>query len=134
MTAVEAEGSPTGREVRVVLIADDLDAAVRFYGDALGLPIEATWDDDGGGVVFAAGRATLEILSAEHADMVDRVEVGQAQGPGVLRLALEVRDADSTVADLVAAGAERLGGKMTYRYGVRVARERDQSPAYDPDR
>ena len=110
-------------QLRVVLITDDLEATARFYRDALGLPVEATWEQDGGGVVFTAGRATLEILSAEHAEMVDRIEVGKPLGREV-RLALEVPDADTKASELVAAGAELLGGPTDTPWGDRNARVR----------
>ena len=50
------------------------ERALGFYRDVLGLPLVETWEDgDGSGVVLDAGRATPEVLSTSHADMVDRI-------------------------------------------------------------
>jgi catechol 2,3-dioxygenase-like lactoylglutathione lyase family enzyme len=68
------------RQLRLVVTADDYDAAVAFYRDALGLPeLGAFTDPDGRVVILDAGRATLEITDPSHAAYVDRVE-GVARG------------------------------------------------------
>jgi lactoylglutathione lyase len=77
------------RELRVALTVDDYEQALAFCRDALGLPSLAEWE--GGGILLEAGRATLEVLSKEHAEEVDRIEVGAPVG-AALRLALEVDD------------------------------------------
>ena len=45
------------RELRLAVTVDDFDAAVAFY----------------------AGRATLELISVDQAELIDRVEVGSAR-------------------------------------------------------
>lgn len=95
-------------ELRVALTVDDYDEALRFCRDALGLPVVESWDTpDGSGVLLGAGRATLEVLSKEHAESVDRIEVGEPVGSRV-RFALEVDDSAATAQVLGAAGAEVL--------------------------
>ena len=97
-----AGGPPVVRQLRLVVTAEDYDAAVAFYRDALGLPeVGAFADPDGRIVILDAGRATLEIADPPHAAYVDRVEgvdragpVGQADPAGPLvRVAFEVTDA-----------------------------------------
>ena len=61
-------------ELRVVLTADNHEAAVRFYRDVLGLPVIREFD---GGSLLAAGQATVEVLSREAAADVDRIELGK---------------------------------------------------------
>ena len=74
--------SPVG-ELRLALTVEDFDKAVAFYRDTLGLPVEATWDNHGKGIVLSAGRATIELLSTEHAAYLDQIEVGRpAPVPG----------------------------------------------------
>ena len=70
------------------------------------------WSEPAGRVtLLEAGRATLELLDAEHAAAVDSLEVGRRVA-GTVRIALEVDDS-ATVADaLETAGAERLAGPV----------------------
>jgi catechol 2,3-dioxygenase-like lactoylglutathione lyase family enzyme len=104
-------------ELRVVLTADDYEAALRFYRDVLGLPLIRDFPGPGGGgSLLAAGQATIEILARETAAGVDRLEVGKA-GSGGLRLALEVADATALAEELEEAGAKRLGGPVTTPWG-----------------
>jgi catechol 2,3-dioxygenase-like lactoylglutathione lyase family enzyme len=112
-------------ELRVALTAEDYDRTLAFYRDVLGLPLVETWEEAGGrGAVLDAGRATLEVLSASHADLVDRIEVGEPVGARV-RLALEVDDSAETAEKLVAAGAELVGGPVVTPWAHRNVRLRD---------
>jgi lactoylglutathione lyase len=108
------------RELRVAVTVSDLDEAVRFYRDALGLPVMEEWD---GGVVLDAGRATLELLSSEHAELIDRIEVGE-RSAGPVRFALEVDDSEATARKLTAAGAKLLGGPVVTPWSHRNVRLR----------
>jgi catechol 2,3-dioxygenase-like lactoylglutathione lyase family enzyme len=92
--------------LRLVVLADDFDAAVAFYRDAFGLPEEAAYQGPGDArvVILDAGRATLEIVNEAQHRMIDDVEVGRAVAPR-LRVAFEVVDAEGSTAALVAAGA-----------------------------
>jgi predicted enzyme related to lactoylglutathione lyase len=94
-------------QLRLVVEAEDLDAAVAFYRDGLGLPEEAAYDSDGGArvVILHAGRATLELANPVQKRMIDDVEVGHPAA-GHLRVAFEVADASGTTERLVAAGAD----------------------------
>ena len=86
-----AEPGPV-HEMRLVVTADDFDAAIRFYRDVLGLPERASFSSPGGRVVILeAGRATLEIADPSHAEFIDEVEVGQRVA-GHVRVAFEVDD------------------------------------------
>lgn len=93
-------------ELRVALTVDDVDQALRFFREALGLPEVADWSSaQGRCIVLSAGRATIEILDAGHAAHVDEVEVGQRVS-GPVRLAIEVPDSRAAVDRLRGAGAE----------------------------
>ncbi|MDP1878551.1 MAG: VOC family protein [Actinomycetota bacterium] len=92
-------------QLRLVVTVDDLDEAISFYRDALGLPVEASFEADGRRVVILdAGRATLELGDAGHAAYVDEVEVGRRVA-GRIRVAFEVADAGPRTYRLAAAGA-----------------------------
>ena len=97
----------TVRQMRLVVEADDYDAAVRFYRDALGLPEElAVSGPDGAHVtIFDAGRATLELVNAAQHRYIDEQEVGRPVA-GKYRVAFEVPDATDAARRLTDAGAE----------------------------
>lgn len=100
----------TGHQVmqlRVVVEVDDFDAAIAFYRDQLGLPEEFLVDsgDDARVVALQAGRATLELVTAEQRRLIDQLEVGRDVSPRI-RLAFEVADVDTVTSRMVAAGAE----------------------------
>ena len=99
------------QELRVALTVDDFDAALAFYRDTLGLPLLEAWSDDGRVVLLDAGRATLELLDARHAEAVDRIEVGRRVA-GPVRLALEVEDSSAMSEQLQAAGATHIAGPI----------------------
>ncbi len=92
-------------ELRVCVTAADYDEAVRFYRDVLGLrEREAYSSEDGRVSILEAGRATLELLDARHAEFVDEVEVGRRVA-GHIRVALEVDDSTAATRQLEEAGA-----------------------------
>jgi predicted enzyme related to lactoylglutathione lyase len=95
------------RELRLVVTADDYDAAVAFYRDVLGMPVSAEYlsEDQGRVVILEAGVATLEIGDRPHAAYVDEVEVGR-QVAGHVRLALRVDDAQDATDAAERAGTE----------------------------
>jgi lactoylglutathione lyase len=122
--AAEAAGANPVRELRVALTVADYPAAVAFYRDALGLPVRLAWDEpEGSGTILDAGRATLELLSTDQAELIDRVEVGRRVA-GPVRLALEVEDSARTAAGLTAAGAELVAPATETPWGDRNARVR----------
>ena len=103
-----AVSPPAVKQLRLVVTAQDYDAAVAFYRDALGLPVsEAYASEDGRVTILDAGRATLEIADPAQADFIDRVEVGRRVA-GHIRVALEVPDAAEATRRLATAGAEVL--------------------------
>ncbi len=112
-------------ETRIALTVKDFDAAVRFYRDVLGLPALEEWrNPDGSGVVLDAGRATLELISTDQAETIDRIEVG-TRVAGPIRLALRVADSGETQARLVAGGARRVAAPVVTPWGHRNARVAD---------
>ncbi len=93
------------RELRLVVTAEDYDAALAFYRDALGMPErEAYATDDGRVTILEAGRATLEIADPRQAEFIDEVEVGRRVA-GHIRVALEVDDSVAVTEELEVAGA-----------------------------
>lgn len=99
------------RQMRLVVEADDLEAAEAFYRDVLGLEESLVVDSEGGArvVVLEAGRATLELVNPEQRRLIDRLEVGREVSRSI-RVAFEVDDADGFTGRLAAAGAELVAG------------------------
>ncbi|MEU8264643.1 VOC family protein [Micromonospora sp. NPDC048999] len=109
MTAPKDDRPPTVRQLRLVVEADDYEAAVVFFRDVLGLPEQAAYsgDDDARVVILEAGRATLELANPAQKRMIDEVEVGRQVAPR-LRVAFEVDDSRAVTERLVAAGATEV--------------------------
>lgn len=97
---------PTVRQLRLVVQAEDYDAALAFYRDVLGMPEEAAFQGDGGArvTILDAGRATLELSNPAQVRLIDSVEA-DGQPSARLRVALEVDDSEGTTRRLVEAGA-----------------------------
>ena len=100
-------------QLRLVLETVDLDAALAFYRDALGLPELESYQGEGGARVAILGipTATLELANAAQVELIDRVEVGRPVAhpfPLRVRVAFEVVDAAATSTALVDAGATEV--------------------------
>ena len=56
---------PAVLQLRLIVEAEDYDAAVAFYRDTLGLTEQAAFEGEGGArvAILEAGRATLEIAN-----------------------------------------------------------------------
>jgi L-amino acid N-acyltransferase YncA/predicted enzyme related to lactoylglutathione lyase len=111
------------RELRVVVAAEEYDAAVRFYRDVLGLREQAAFAGPGGAevTILDAGRATLEIANPEQRQYIDEIEVGRAVAPPI-RLAFEVDDVAGVAGALLAAGATELAAPRPTPFGSVNAR------------
>lgn len=107
----------TALQLRLVLETDDLDAALAFYRDALGLPVLESYEADGDARVVILGieSATLELANRAQIDFIDDVEVGRPAArayPLTMRVALEVDDARSATDAAVAGGAELVAAPV----------------------
>lgn len=111
----ETDGPATGgqgtppvgiNQLRLVVEVDDLDAAVTFYRDVLGLTEEEAIAGDQGEkvVILQAGRATLELANHAQHRMIDELEIGRPVAPRI-RVAFEVADVREATSAAVAAGA-----------------------------
>ena len=110
------------RELRLVLTVDDLDAAVAFYRDALGLEQLGFFENDGGrGFLLGADRGTLELFDEAQAAAVDAIEVGR-RSAGPVRVAFEVDESDRAAERLVAAAGSQLAEPVDTPWGDRNVR------------
>jgi lactoylglutathione lyase len=105
------------RQLRLVVTADDYEAALRFYRDVLGLPELGAFTGEHGAVtILDAGRATLELTDPAHAEYIDEVEVGRRVA-GHIRVALEVEDVGGVTARLADGGASVLAAPTPTPWG-----------------
>lgn len=96
--------------MRLVLETGELDAAVEFYRDALGLEQLESYDGPDGArvVILAVPSATLELANPAQVRFIDEVEVGRPTSRRyelTVRVAFEVDDAAVATDSLTAAGA-----------------------------
>ncbi|WP_026543100.1 MULTISPECIES: VOC family protein [Micrococcaceae] len=102
---VEPSQKPPVRQLRLVVEADDYQAALAFFRDGLGLTEQAAFEGDGDArvTILDAGRATLEIANRAQVRMIDQVEADGLPS-AKLRIAFEVDDSAATTKELVEAG------------------------------
>src|SRR6266511_4874786 len=94
----------------VGIAVKDLDAALAFYRDALGLEIEAPEDVVSQHVrahFVPVGESKLELLEATSGDSAIAKYV-EKRGPGIHHITLRVDDIDAAVAQLKARGARLI--------------------------
>jgi catechol 2,3-dioxygenase-like lactoylglutathione lyase family enzyme len=107
----DAAAPPPVAQLRLVLETADLDAALAFYRDVLGLRELESYDGPGGArvVILEVPTATLELANPAQVAYIDDVEVGRAVAhpyPLTVRVAFEVPDAVAAARRLADAGAE----------------------------
>lgn len=101
----------TVSQLRLVLETEDLEAALSFYRDVLGLPELESYEAEGGARVAILGipSATLELANPAQVRFIDEVEVGREVAhsyPLTVRVAFEVPDAAEASQRLADGGAE----------------------------
>ncbi|HZG26119.1 MAG TPA: VOC family protein [Chitinophagaceae bacterium] len=97
------------KELRIILTVENLEEAIAFYRDTLGLQVSKEWQEQtGNGIILEAGRASLELIDAKHAETIDEIEVGKRVA-GPVRLALHLgENFGETGKVLEAVGAIKL--------------------------
>ncbi len=98
------------RIAHVAVVTDDLEAALRFWRDGLGLPLEGVRDAPHEGVRVAflpVGDSEIEaVLPVDPESGVARYL--QKRGPGMHHICLEVDDLEGMLAHLQAQGVELI--------------------------
>ena len=112
-------------EMRVALTTGDYERMVRFYREGLGLEPAHLWtNEQGQALIFALGRATLEIFDEGHAASVDQIEAGRRTS-GTIRFALQVPDLQAALDRLVAWGATLVHPPVVTPWGHHNVRVQD---------
>lgn len=94
----------------IAIAVHDMDAAMDFYGDTLGLKVAARRDEPSEGVEIAfltAGQSMVELLSPlSPGNSIGRFL--EKRGEGLHHICLTVSDLDMTISQLRARGAQIL--------------------------
>ena len=98
-------------QFRVALTVSDIEKALSFFRDALGLAVQEEWSTQGRGVVLSIKLATLEILDQEHAAFVDSIEAGRRIS-GQVRFAFEVSNLQEAIVEAKEAGVQFVNGPI----------------------
>jgi methylmalonyl-CoA/ethylmalonyl-CoA epimerase len=94
----------------VAIVVEDLDAALRFWRDALGLPLSKTEENPGENVDIAflpLGESEIELLQPTDPDSGIGKYLAR-KGQGMHHLCVEVDDIDAVIARLVGHGIEMI--------------------------
>lgn len=105
--------------MRVVVRVRDVESAVRFYRDALGLRVTERWSQPGPGAIFDTGRGQIEVYATANG-----AEEPPLPPPTIL---LITSDADAEHVRLSTVGVQVLWGPATTTWGTR------QFAIQDPD-
>lgn len=102
-------------DFRVIFTPSDYDRSIRFYGETLGLPVVASWNDpDDRGTIFRAGPGTIELVA--------RPSIGLPSG---FRLAIAVGDPDALRAEFRRRDVPVVDEPATRPWGYREFRVAD---------
>ncbi len=105
--------------MRVIIRVRDVESAVRFYRDALGLRVTERWARPGPGAIFDTGRGQIQVYASQNG-----AEEPPLPPPTIL---LVTPDADVEHARLASVGVQALWGPATTAWGTR------QFAVQDPD-
>ena len=97
--------------MRVVVRVGDVESAVRFYRDALGLRLAERWDQPAAGAIFDTGRGQIEVYQGGNG-----FDETPAPAPTIM---LVTGDADREYARLASVGVQPLWGPATTSWGTR---------------
>jgi len=109
------------------IVTRDPEAAHRFYGEALGLPLDGEIEIPGHGRVrrYRVGQSTLRIFTPLERPALENSRAGFASQTGIRYLTLYVHNLDELAAGVTAAGFKLTTPVRELRPGVRVAQVED---------
>ena len=109
------------------IVTKDAEMAHRFYGEALGLPLEGEIDIPQYGLVrrYSVGDSTLRVFVPLAEPSAEGSRDGFASQTGIRYLTLYVSNLDAAVAAVEAAGFKVPVPVRDLRSGVRVAQIED---------
>ncbi len=118
--------APSDKDIKLnhlALAVEDLEAALRFWRDSLGLaagPIQAVPAEAAEIAFLDLGHSRIELIKPTTADS-GLARYLAKHGPGMHHLCLEVPDLDAKLRQLRAAGCEIINEEPREREGRRYA-------------
>ncbi|HEY1487659.1 MAG TPA: VOC family protein [Micromonosporaceae bacterium] len=104
----------------ITLFVEDLDAAKRFYGEVLDLPVEFQDDDS------AAFRFANTLVNLLRVEAVPELIAPAEAGTGIRSVfTIGVEDVDAVCTELESRGVTLLNGPMDRPWGIRTASFQD---------
>ncbi len=94
----------------IAVVVENMDAALRFWRDALGIPVQRLENNEAEEVQIAflpLGDSEIELLEPTTADSGIAKYLAR-RGPGMHHICLEVEDIEAAMARLAAHGAELI--------------------------
>lgn len=109
--------------IDIGIIARDIDAMMRFYGETLGLPFEASIPMPGGGTMnrFKVGDSVIKVIELDPAAPADAAPGGIRGATGYRYWTITVGNLEASVEKAAAAGAKVVVPAKEVREGVTIA-------------
>ena len=107
---VDVAGRTFSRVHHVAVVVRDIDAALGFYRDTLGLTVELVLPIDSDRVIIAflaVGETKIELVQPTD-DTTGVARFLASKGEGFHHVCVETPDVDATLADLAARGVELI--------------------------
>jgi methylmalonyl-CoA/ethylmalonyl-CoA epimerase len=101
----------------VAIVVPDVEAALRFWRDALGLPLAHTEDNEAEAVKIAflpVGEGEIELIAPTTADSGVARYLAKTGG-GLHHICVEVEDIDASLKQIAANGAELINAEARTR-------------------
>lgn len=101
----------------VAIVVEDLDAALSFWRDAMGLPLTKTEENPGENVTIGflpIGESEIELLQPTDPDSGIGKYLAK-RGQGMHHVCVEVDDIDATIARLTEHGVEMINAEPRVR-------------------
>lgn len=109
--------------IDIGIIAKDIDAMMTFYGESLGLELEATIPMPGGGTMnrFKVGDSIVKVIALDPAPTAEAEPGGIRAASGYRYWTIHVPDLEGIVGKVEAAGGKVVVPIRTIREGVAIA-------------
>jgi len=109
--------------IDIGIIAKNIDAMMKFYGEALGLDLEATIPMPGGGTMnrFKVGDSIIKVIQLVPAPDAEAAPGGIRAATGYRYWTIHVPNLEETVSNVEAAGGKVVVPVREIRPGVTIA-------------
>ena len=113
----------TKPSIDIGIVCNDIDAMMTFYGETLGLPLEATIQMPGGGKMnrFKVGDSVIKVIELDPAPATPAAPGGIRGATGYRYWTIAVSNLVASVEKAAAAGATIVVAAKEVRPGITIA-------------